>query len=389
MAALAASPPGASWAQDEEVDSSELGRPWVGRALRDAAAAPLARRAGWGGQPDPWSVEHPDPRQELPAVQTRPKTWRRGVALGLFASTRDEARQRQIYGDLLDEIEAVGATDLSIVVRWAQADVEAASIEPAEDVTVDDELVTWVIEAAHQRGLRVFLLPIIHVRERARGVWRGTLAPTDPEAWWGAYARFILHYAGLSHDHGVELFSVGSELLSLEREDARWRALIAQVRERFDGELTYSANWDHFEVPTFWDALDVAGVTAYQELTDQPNPTVETIRSGWRLFRVRLTLWSMSHDLRVLFTEIGYPTHRQAAAHPWDYTARGPAAPMLQARCYRAMVETWHDEEVLAGIFIWNWFGFRGPKDRGYTPRGKPAEAILRHWYEGSLPEPP
>jgi hypothetical protein len=52
------------------------------------------------------------------------------------------------------------------------------------------------------------------------------------------------------------------------------------------------------------------------------------------------------------------------------------------------MFEVWDKEEKLGGVYIWNWFGFRDPEDRGYTPRGKPAEEVLRHWYKSSRPSP-
>ena len=335
---------------------------------------------------DPWSKIHPDAREDLPPAKVRPTSWRRGVSLGLFASEKNIENNMRIYATLLDEIVAVGATDVSLVVRWKQDNVKSDAIRPSDDVTTPDELLERVIDAARERGLRIFLLPIIYLDKRARGVWRGTIAPKDPDAWWSAYNAFILHYATIAGKHNVELFSVGSELLSMEREDKRWRELIAKVRAIYKGNLTYSANWDHFEVPSFWDALDIAGMTAYQELTDKPNPTVDELNPGWRALRARLDSWSKRIGRDYIFTEIGFPSHREGAAHPWDYTSQSIPAHELQARCFRSMFETWHQEEKLGGLYVWNWFGFRSPEDRGYTPRGKPSEEVLRHWYKSSLP---
>ena len=33
-------------------------------------------------------------------------------------------------------------------------------------------------------------------------------------------------------------------------------------------------------------------------------------------------------------------------------------------------------------FFLWNWFGRGGPDDGGFTPRGKPAEGVLRRWFQ-------
>ena len=335
---------------------------------------------------DPWSIRRPDAREGLPKATERPKTWRRGVSLGLFASEKNVENNMRIYTALLDEIAAVGATDGSIVVRWKQKDIHATEIKPSEDVTSPTELLGRVIDAAHDRNLRVFLLPIIYLDERARGVWRGTIDPSDMDAWWEAYGEFILHYARIASEHQIELYSVGSELLSMEREDRRWRELIAKVRAIYKGKLTYSANWDHFEIPTFWDALDIAGMTAYQELTRAPNPPVGELNKGWRSLKRRLDEWSARTGREYIFTEIGFPSHREGAAHPWDYTSKSIPAHELQARCFRSMFEVWEKEEKLAGLYVWNWFGFRDREDRGYTPRGKPAEDVLRHWYTSSQP---
>lgn len=336
-------------------------------------------------QTPPPKLTLPDPRIDLSAVGARPATFRRGVSLGLFASTTDVVKQHEIYGELLDEIVAVGATDLSLVVRWQQTTVEDTAIISLPGLTAPDTLLEWVIKQANTRGLRVFLMPILHIKERKMGVWRGTLKPKNPALWWKAYTRFILHYARLSARTNVELFAVGSELLSMESQRDPWLKLIKQVRALYKGKLTYSSNWDHFEVVSFWDKLDVVGMTAYQELSDDSDPTVETLKKGWRGFQQRLKFWAMVQNHQYIFTEIGYPSHPKGAAHPWDYRPQGKPSPMLQARAYRAMVETWHNDPKLQGLYVWNWFGFKSPTDRGYTPRGKPAYTILEHWYKQSI----
>ena len=328
-------------------------------------------------------------REAEPSRPTRGQTTstraqaRKGVALGLFSSASDPAAQRAHYGLLLDEIAALGATDVSIVVRWGQPTVRSAALGPVAGVTTPDETVRWVIEAARRRGLRVFLLPIITVRARARGVWRGTIAPDDLEVWWSAYARFIMHYARLSQASGVSLLAVGSELLSREADEARWRQLIAQVRaEAPQVALTYSANWDHFEHVPFWDALDVVGMTAYHELAEDGGPTdAATLAEAWHAARWRVKLWAGMRGARVLITEVGYPAAAHGAARPWDHTSRSTPDHALQARCYEAMIDAWRDDPDLAGIYVWNWFGRIDPSDTSYSPRGKPAAALLKRWY--------
>src|SRR5688572_18757574 len=59
-------------------------------------------------------------------VLQRPSSFHRGVALGLFDT------DAHLGEDLLrlDEIRALGATDVSLVITWTQADVHASRVEP-------------------------------------------------------------------------------------------------------------------------------------------------------------------------------------------------------------------------------------------------------------------
>jgi hypothetical protein len=36
----------------------------------------------------------------------------------------------------------------------------------------------------------------------------------------------------------------------------------------------------------------------------------------------------------------------------------------------------------LAGLYVWNWYGWGGPGTVGYTPRGKPAAAEIKQLFE-------
>jgi len=324
------------------------------------------------------------PADDLVPPRARDSEFRRGISLGLFVSSQEDEVRKPLYRQFLDEIKDHGASDVELVVRWSQTDVSAIEISPHSAESVDDELLTWVMDEARGRDLRVFLMPILDVDDRSMGRWRGTLAPLDWERWWWSYERFIMHYARIAAGHKASLFSVGSELLSTEQQSDRWRALIKGVRKVYPGQLTYSANWDHFEPVTFWDALDVVGITGYHELSTEASPSDDALLRGFAPFAHRLRSWAMAEGRRYFFTEVGYPAQAHAAQRPWDYRVAGPADPMLQLRCYRALYKAFHDDPRLTGLYMWNWFGEGGPKDGSYTPRGKPAAKVLKHWYVGS-----
>ncbi|MSP70633.1 MAG: hypothetical protein EXR76_00300 [Myxococcales bacterium] len=301
---------------------------------------------------------------------------------GIAVTPYSEAPERGLTFDgMIDEIAETGASHVSIVVQWSQASVTSNLIAPHPKQTQDETVIRRMIRRARAAGLKVVVFPIIWVEQRGPGMWRGTLRPENPGLWWTSHRTFILHAAQLARDEGAAVFSVGSELGSMEAQEGRWRGLIAEVRSQFRGQILYSANWDHFEHVSFWDAVDLVGLTAYHRLTTRPppaRPDLDELRAAWARIRLVVVDFSQRIGRPVVFTEVGYPSQASAAHRPWDYAAGSAPDLALQADCYRAFVETWRDEAALSGVFFWNWWGVGGAFDADYTPRGKPALEHLR-----------
>ncbi len=306
-------------------------------------------------------------------------SFQRGVGLGLFATDAEYD-----YGHLLDEIVAHGATDVLIVVAWYQSDVTAHDIAPRPSYSPSDATLARTLRQARARGLRVSLLPIVRLAKRTPTEWRGRIRPAaGVDAWFASYERYLLRMASIAKATGSERFGVGSELLSLEREEARWRALIAKVRRTTPSTLYYSANWDHFDPIRFWDALDEVGVTAYFELArDEAPPTTKQLADAWRGPVRSLASLRARLNKPLVITEVGYPSIVSAARYPWDETRRAPIDLALQARLYEAFCDAFAGSGVLDGAYFWNWFGFGGASDSTYTPRKKPAAKVMRRCLE-------
>lgn len=315
-----------------------------------------------------WAALCPDPSAPPPE---------RGMALGLFASD-----PQWDYGALIDEIVDTGATHLSVVWVWWQADKAATRIGPEAGRSATDAQVVKTIQQAKSAGLHVTAFPIVRLLNGGRSDWRGKIAPTDEDAWWESYGAFILHGALLAKAGQADRFSVGSELLSREHQRDRWIDLIERVRLRAaDLELMYSANWDHYRPVRFWDAVDVIGVTGYWELTSDLDASAEALAAAWEGPKGELSTWARGLHRPVVLTEVGYPSLDGGAAWPWDETRTAAVDLEEQTRAYRAFVAAWSGAEHLQGVYFWNWFGFGGPEDGNYTPRGKPAAEVVRQWY--------
>lgn len=303
----------------------------------------------------------------------------RGAALSLCYDSEISAT----HAGLLWEIANGGADRVSLVVEWSQRDVTASSLHRSE-TTPTDEVVRAAIRDAHALGLKVLLFPIVALDARAAGDWRGVLRPASPPEWFASYGQYVAHYARIAAEEDAESFSVGSELGSLEHRDAEWRTLIADVREIYGGELTYSANWDHYFNTPFWDDLDVAGITAYYELADgAERPSVEVMTERFGQFWEAVSVFSEGVGRPVMVTEAGYVSQPSAAARPWDHTSDGDVDLALQSACWEAFVRSLADVRGVRAAYVWNWFGGGGPTDNGYTVRGKPAAAAVEAWWRG------
>jgi hypothetical protein len=344
------------------------------RSCRLAALAVVAAAASAPAGAEPSAVPAAPPAQ-------------RGVALGLYSEDPGWS-----YVDMLDEMAALGTSHVAIVVPYYMKDYRSFEIYQHPRFSAPMATVERTIGDARARGLEVFLFPILRLEDESGGNWRGNLAPADPDAFYASYERYITSFAELAERLRVPLFSVGSELASMDVDTPRWRKIVAAVRRVYHGAITYSANWDHYQEVAFFDALDYAGVTGYFELAEkaralEEDPPIEQLVHSWREHHRRLMRWQHRIGKPILITEVGYLSQRGAAARPWNEGANEALDLDLQRRCYEAFRRVWDGEERLAGAYFWNWFGWGGPTSREYTPRAKPAAREIGAWY-GRVPAP-
>ncbi len=309
-----------------------------------------------------------------PPAPTDP-VWR-GVALGLFAT--DPAYD---YDALLGELAARGASDVLLVIPWHQTDARSHDLAARPGHAPTLATVERTIAQARRRGLRVGLMPIVRLLHRPGTVWRGQLAPTDRAAWYATYTRLLTALATAGRAHGAAWLVVGSELNSLQADATRWRAIIAGLRP-LGLQLAWSANWDAFDQVPFWGALDLVGVTGYFPLK------INDLAASWAAPRAALRRLRR-YGKPVILTEIGWPARATAAQRPWDDGGPADAEPALQARLWRGFCDAFADAGVVDGLFAWNWFGHGGPRDSGYSLRGKPAAAALQACFSRPWRAPP
>jgi hypothetical protein len=316
-------------------------------ACKEAPAPPAA-----AARVEPPKVTVEAPTTGLPAPLPRSDAFRRGIVLGPLWAPENEGAWKKRQLALLDRAVARGVTDLQVVVQWTQVSVSAIEIAPFE--SVHDTLLTWVLDKAKQRKLRVLLTPRVAVENEASWAVRG-LAPSSWERWWWSYQRVALHYAKVAATRKVAMYAVGSELSSTEGQLDRWRKLIKAVRKVYPGKLTYMAAAEGFDKVPFWDALDVVGISVDQAEPRSESQLVELLSP----LPKRIGRSSKARDLGYLISEAS--------------CGEGERDDARELLCQRALFHSFSAEVRLLGVFV-----SPGPANNSR------AGDVVSHWYRNS-----
>ena len=275
-----------------------------------------------------------------------------------------------------------GFNTVSIMVPAYQDNIDSETIftnDKPDGDTPTDEALKHAIETCHKLGMRVMIKP--HVDPRTDEA-RINIMPS--EKWFDSYEKFILRYAKLSEENGVEMFSVGTELeaTTFSAWTHRWDQVIDKIKEVYSGMLTYSANWTEYAEVPFWDKLDLVGIDAYFPLTDNDEPSMEELIAAWEAEADKLEAWLTEMNLTdkgVILTEIGYPSADGANRQPW-VAVSNVEDQQEQADCLEAMFSVLTKRSWFEGYYIWQYFPQERWSPLGFTVKGKKSEEVINEW---------
>ncbi len=250
-----------------------------------------------------------------------------------------------------------------------------------------EEAPAWLtrpIREAHALGMKILIKP--HLAYWGSPFeWRGAITFEDEAQWqrfFTTYQAWITNVAEVCRE--ADAFVVGTELDgTLHREDD-WRRVVAGVRQRFAGPLTYAANWTDYRSVPFWDALDVIGIQAYFPLAAEPGlPDPGDLEQAWARWLKEMRAYARTVNRPIVFTELGYCRTPNAAVRPWEgRRGDGEHADETQRRCMTAALQAIKRDELVVGAFLWKWFA--GPHTRENFLMTTPAmrQLIREHWVQ-------
>lgn len=311
----------------------------------------------------------------------------------------------------IQALATTGANSITLVATQYVDSVDSSSITTTSAdgklSTESDANIVTAIEQAKALGLNVLLSPHLNiVGSQGDQIWQAELNPADTAAFFQNYTAVVLDYAQIAQQYGVATLSIGDELSALSGQQYQpyWDELIAQVRQVYSGQLTYSSAWSETNHVSFWGELDVIGANAYIPVTGVANPTLEQLTAGWQnvssdayaaaamngqspvAFYQSL---STTYGKPVVFTEIGYRSVNGTNMLEGDNsnTATTYVDFQQQALAYEAFYSVWSQNHGawMQGAYAWDW---NPTPDQELTNdfglQNKPALNVLEAWYKGA-----
>ncbi|MGG4126997.1 1,4-beta-xylanase [Paenibacillus illinoisensis] len=303
----------------------------------------------------------------------------KGFTFG-WMSGRGEFRKPEARESLRLMAERTGSSHVIFALAALQDHPQAVEVKYRGEHMVEDDELLDMIRFARTLGLRVILKPTVNCTD---GTWRAHInffdidVPCEPKwkDWFRSYTAYQKHYAAIAEQEKCEMFIVGCEMVQSERRSKEWREVIAAVREVYSGLVSYNTDKYQEGHVTWWDAVDVISSSGYYPLGD------------WEAQLDRIEQEIAPYGKPFFFAEAGCPSRSGSAQVPNDWGLEGAVSAEEQERFYEAMFRHASQREWVRGFGLWDWSANlyqekNALTDDGYGVYGKPAERVIRRFYE-------
>lgn len=329
-----------------------------------------------------------------------------GVTFGFYAKNGyfSSAKAREE----VDEIAKTGANWVVLVVTVMQESAHATRQFRDFANTPNDLELKEIIDYIHSKGIRVQLRPMLECFDGEGRLSVSFLADRERipghtydrcSRWFENMTARSVYYARIAEMTGCEMFCLDSELDRIIRFNDKWKEVIRRVREVYSGAVT-SCHTIHTGVIDFekelskkdhwFYDLDALSISDYIKAGTEGGLSAEEMSNNMKAERDRLRRIAEMYGKPLLFGEIGCATVFGAARSPSAWNMETPYDEDEQANYIEAVMLTFADEPWWRGMYWWKWEEHvarpwmvdPSMSDRGFTVRGKKAQAVMKRWYE-------
>lgn len=299
------------------------------------------------------------------------------------------------YGKIQTEAQSLNLNTITVSLL-----VRANSTTDSSPFCNDDD---WAkmednCAALMARGYKVLIQPYPYIDggKYAETEWN----PSDVDTFFTKYTAIIEKMATYAQSVGAYGIYVGTNLMLIEHNVDKMSALIQDAKSIFtSGLIFYRTNWwstatwaqstiDAYNTIlnyTFWQYVDVIAIAAYFEVTDELNPSSETLQgelSSTKLYARKQDIVTQIKNFYtkwnkpIYFGELGIPPYSNAASKPY-------ATQMDTTATYNESVQAnWFDAwYTIFSQYDW-WLGYSiftiADSSSPYDPYGKQAASIIR-----------
>lgn len=259
--------------------------------------------------------------------------------------------------------------------------------------TPTDRDIEIFVKKAHLNKVKVCLKPMVELEDH---MWRAHIGFPDLNLedmdvywrkWFISYKHFLLHYAELAQELGIEMFCIGCEMLGTEHRQYDWLYLIDEIRRVYSGKIVYSTNHDREDSQSWFDQLDYIGTSAYYPVGGI-SKTYEEMVQEWTKVKWRLNAIAESRNKQYIFMEIGCRSVEDASSHPWEFNEDLKWNEQEQYNFYKSCFDVFMNEPNFAGVFWWDWPTYQyetreeAEKNRDFNIHLKKTEKLVQQVYK-------
>ena len=317
----------------------------------------------------------------------------------------------------LQNIQAIGANWVLLTPSWTVSDSSPLVFSPVPGVDPLWSDVSQMVSWARAINLNAALFPTPQPGFSTQDWWTSS---AHDSGWWVTwfehYRRFMLYYADLAAQTGAGMLVLGGDWVGPSLPggqlakgggsgvpadaEARWRQLIAEIRQHYNGRLYWAVQYPGglSSVPDFLESLDGFYLLWGASLSNASTPSVEDMQAeaGRLLDRDVLPLqqtWDKPVVLAIACPSVngaatGCLADGEGGCLHWTALNRpDPSNPSFQPNLqtqldvYLAMLNAINTRSWVTGFISRGYYPPAALQDISASIHGKPASDALWYWF--------